>query len=409
MSKIHKWLWIVIGLETVAIAALIVWGTAFKPAPPPAPAPKKTVQKTQPAYKPPQLALTKVVDGLNKVTTVTTMPDQSDKRLFITEQDGDVRILNGDGKLDPNLFLDIKSEVQSDAEMGLLGLAFHPKIAQNGYVFVDYVDKGQNTIISRFKLNKTTGLADKSTEKVLLKIKQPYTNHKGGQLAFGPDGDLYIGMGDGGNGGDPENRAQDKNQLLGKILRVNVDGENLAIPADNPFVNGGGKPEIWALGLRNPWRFSFDRKTGDLYIADVGQEKYEEVNFVAAKTGSGSNYGWRCYEGAHPFNPAGCQDAANYTAPVLEYDHTEKRCSIIGGYVYRGTKYPAMAGKYFFADYCGGQIYYAGKSGTTWTQTLAAQTAPSTTISAFGEDNNGELYVADRTSNALYHLEDIAN
>jgi glucose/arabinose dehydrogenase len=405
MSKIKmRWLWLIAGLEVAGIATLLIWNFVFRqstPAPPP-----QTTQNSDIGYKTPKIELAQVVTGLSKPTAITAMPDATDKRLFIVEQDGTIRIVNADKTLAPTAFLDIKSKVKSEGEMGLLGLAFHPQVAQNHYFFVNYVDNNQNTIIARYTISTATGLADKASEKTLLKIKQPYSNHNGGQLAFGPDGYLYIGMGDGGSAGDPENRAQNKNELLGKILRIDVNNDNYAVPADNPFVKEGGKPEIWALGLRNPWRFSFDRKTGDLYIADVGQGNYEEIDLQKATSKGGENYGWRCYEGSHEFKTDGCLDANNYTLPILDYDHSDSRCSVTGGYVYRGGQYPALLGKYFFGDYCGGQLYYIEQKSGSWT---ATKTTTSYKISTFGEDSNGELYLADHVGGAVYQITDIAN
>jgi glucose/arabinose dehydrogenase len=401
-------LWLVVAVEAIAILALLVWGLAFKhPAPTLAPGPKTVTHNTA-GYKTPKIELAQVVGGLKNPTVITAMPDALDKRLFVVEQDGTIRIVTADKSLSAIPFLDIKSKVQSAGEMGLLGLVFHPKVAQNGYFFIDYVDKNQNTIIARYTISQSNGMADPNSEKVLLKIKQPYANHNGGQLAFGPDGYLYIGMGDGGSAGDPENRAQNKNELLGKILRINVDqGTPYAIPSDNPFAKGGGKPEIWALGLRNPWRFSFDPKTSDLYIADVGQGDYEEIDLHTSDAAAGVNYGWRCFEGIHSFNAAGCADPSTYTSPILEYSHTDGRCSITGGYVYRGVQFPALMGKYFYGDYCSGEIFYAEKPASTWNAVMALNSDYK--LSTFGEDSSGELYVADHDNGVIYQLVDTAN
>lgn len=411
MSKIRvQWLWIVIAAEVVMIGALLVWGLVINQKED-APAETKkpdTQQNTKPAYKTPKIELAQVVGGLTKPVTITAMPDVADKRLFVVEQDGLIRTVKADKTLDATPFLDIKSKVKSSGEMGLLGLAFHPNVADNRYFYVNYVDKNQATVIARYTISKTTGLGDPSSEKILLKISQPYPNHKGGNVAFGPDGYLYIGMGDGGSGGDPENRGQNKNELLGKMLRINVDsGDTYAIPADNPYANGGAKPEIWALGLRNPWRFSFDRKTGDLYIADVGQGDYEEINLQKAGSKGAENYGWRCYEGVHEYKTDGCQSAESYVKPIVEYNHTEGRCSVTGGYAYQGSKYPALTGKYFYADFCGGQLYYAEQASGTWTVVSAGSTGHQ--VSTFGEDSSGEVYLANYGTGVIYQITDTAN
>ena len=408
MTKIKiKWLWIVVGLEVAVIAGLFVWALAFREADQPKVQTPKT-QNTTPSLKTPKIELFQVANGLIEPVAITAMPSASDKRLFVVEQDGTIRIIGADKKLDPAPFLDIKSKVQSSGEMGLLGLAFHPKVAENNFFYVNYVDKSSNTVVARYTISQTTGRADPGSEKLILKIRQPYSNHNGGALVFGPDKYLYIGMGDGGSAGDPENRAQSMNDLLGKMLRINVDSGNpYAIPGDNPFVEEGGKPEIWAYGLRNPWRFSFDRKTGDMYIADVGQGSYEEISRQPATSKGGDNYGWRCHEGLHEYNIAGCQSADNYVKPIIEYGHTEGRCSVTGGYVYRGSKYPALAGKYFYGDFCGGQLYYTQQKDSQWEVMAALDTLYQ--ITTFGEDSAGELYTADYATGTVYQVTDTAN
>ncbi|HEX7963068.1 MAG TPA: PQQ-dependent sugar dehydrogenase [Candidatus Saccharimonadales bacterium] len=408
---------IIVSIEVAAAAALIVWAVFFhhkdtaKPAP--APVAQTTSQTPAPSLHVPTLLPVQFATGLTRPTAIASSDDRSDHRLFVTEQQGTIRTIDNVGKVAGQSFLDIQSKVQNDkAEMGLLGLALHPGFKQSGYFYVDYVDKAQETIIARYQVSKQTGLADPASEKVLLKIKQPYPNHKGGQLAFGPDGYLYIGMGDGGSGGDPENRAQNKGELLGKILRIDVDhGDPYAIPASNPFKNeAGAKPEIWAYGLRNPWRFSFDTQTKDLFIADVGQSAYEELDIQPSTSKGGENYGWRCYEATHAYNTDGCKSASNYVAPVLEYAHGGKggACSITGGYVYRGSRFPSLAGKYVFGDYCTGQIFYAENTAGKWQSTLGATTQFTQALSTFGQDNQGELYVADLAGGGIYHLTDSA-
>ena len=359
--------------------------------------------------KQPVVTTEEVASGLLAPTGIIATSIPNDKRLFITERSGVIRSIIPGEKNPPQAFLDIQSKVRAEGEMGLLGLAFHPNYKQNSYLFVNYVDKNQNTIIARFTANSDRTIGDANSEKILLTLKQPYANHNGGDLVFGPDGYLYVALGDGGSGGDPENRAQDKNSLFGKILRIDINkGDPYEVPITNPFANEPGtKPEIWAYGLRNPWRMSFDKKTGDLYIADVGQGALEEINVQKAESKGGENYGWRCFEGTAPYNSAGCQTANKYIAPVLEYNHDENRCSITGGYVYRGQQNPALLGKYFYGDFCNGQLFYAEQKNDKWTQTLAARTGHS--ISAFGQGNDGEVYLADFKTNAIYKLKDTAN
>jgi len=397
-----KWLMVIVGIELVGVVSLLLW-VVFTPSSEQT-ATTFTAQTLAPAKVQPVL----IAKGLGVPTAITATGESTDTRIFVAERHGLIHIVD-QNKVSATPFLDISSKVKDEGEMGLLGLAFHPKFQNNGYFFVNYVDPGQNTVIARYQIDKTTGLANPASGKVLLTLKQPYPNHNGGQLAFGPDGYLYIGLGDGGSAGDPENRAQNLGVLFGKILRIDVDhGDPYAIPQNNPFVaQAGAKPEIWAYGLRNPWRFSFDSKTGDLYIADVGQDLYEEIDYQNAGSTGGSNYGWRCYEAAHPYNTAGCQAADHYTAPILEYPHTDKRCSIVGGAVYRGSAYPTLYGKYFYSDTCGGQLYMAAKMGGQWASSLALATTFGPTT--FGVDNRGELYLSDMKDGSLYHLTDAAN
>ena len=375
-----------------------------RPVPKPKAVPVQSVSQHAPVVR---SAL--VATGLQAPTGIVVTPDKADKRLFVLEEAGTVRILNSSGALDQPSFLDIRDKVMYSGEMGLLGLAFDPAYKQNGYFYVDYIDKGQNTVVARYKVSAQSNVADPASEKVLLTVKQPYPNHKGGDITFGPDGYLYIPLGDGGSGGDPENRAQDKSNYLGKILRIDVHkGDPYSVPATNPFAKEAGtKPEIWAYGLRNPWRISFDAATGDMYVADVGQGLYEEIDVQKASSKGGENYGWRCYEALHAFKTDGCQAQGSYTAPVLEYDHQQNRCSITGGYVYRGSRYSALVGKYFYGDYCSGQLFYAAQSQGKYAPVLAAQTPYM--FSAFGQSGDGELYFADYKTGSIYHLEDAAN
>ncbi len=317
-------------------------------------------------------------------------PDDGTGRMFIIEQDGRIRIIENGQMLDPP-FLDIINRVGSQGnEQGLLGLAFHPGFKQNPYFYVNYTDTNGNTVIARFTANGNT--TDPASEKDLLHIQQPFPNHNGGEMVFGPDGYLYIGLGDGGSQGDPNGNGQNKNVLLGKILRIDVDhGNPYAIPADNPFVKGGGKPEIWQYGLRNPWRFSFDKPTGDLYIADVGQDLWEEVDVVPSNAG-GLNFGWKYYEGMHPY--AGRPPASvNFTFPVMEYSHAVGGCAIIGGHVYRGAM-TEWQGVYFYGDECSGIIWGLIRSQNGWQSQVLFETGFN--ITSFGQDPSGEIYLADR-------------
>jgi glucose/arabinose dehydrogenase len=292
----------------------------------------------------------------------------------------------------------------------LLGVAFHPDYAANGYFYVNYTRQGDGaTVIARYQRSVANpDLADLASAQILLTIAQPYSNHNGGQLRFGPDGYLYIGTGDGGSANDPQNRAQDLGTLLGKMLRIDVNtGAPYAVPAGNPFVNDGNPGtlgEIWAYGLRNPWRFSFDRSTGDLFIGDVGQDAWEEIDFQAAGTGAGANYGWRVMEGAHCTGLGGgpaCFDPS-LTPPILEYGH-DVGCSVTGGYRYRGAASPALAGYYLYADYCSGRMWGATWSGAgPWTTVQLLQTGFS--VSTFGEDEAGEIYVAAHNTGVMYRI-----
>lgn len=369
-------------------------------------APKAAVvpQVTTP-LEPPKVQLAELATGLSKPVAIVSTNQLGDDRLFVVEQDGHIVIVKADGSVTDQPFLDIASKVQSDGEMGLLGLAFSPDYNQNGYFFVHYVDKNRNTTIARYKVSNDADRADAASEQILLTVAQPYPNHKGGDLAFGPDGYLYVPLGDGGSGGDPEDRGQNLGILLGKILRLDVSQVPYKVPADNPFVGQAGrKAEIWDYGLRNPWRISFDRQTGELYIADVGQGDFEEINVEPAAGKGGNNYGWRCYEGDSEFNLEGCAARSDYIFPALAYDHTEDRCSVTGGYVYRGDKYPAMAGKYFYADFCGGQLYFMQLEGDRWPAELALQTTYS--ISTFGQSSSGELFLADYNTGTIYEIQD---
>ena len=325
-----------------------------------------------------------------------TAPPEDTHRLFVVEKSGAIRIIE-DGTLLGTPFLDLAGRVSAGAEQGLLGLAFSPDYAQSGRFVVHYTDTGGNTVVSSLRVSSgNPDVADPASETVLLTAEQPFSNHNGGQIAFGPDGMLYVGLGDGGSGGDPGGRGQSLADLLGSILRVDVGtGTGYTIPADNPFAGRtDARGELWNSGLRNPWRFSFDRATGDLYIADVGQNAWEEVDVAPAAGGGGrgANYGWNRMEGAHCFGAASC-DRTGLTLPVLEYGHDEG-CSITGGYVYRGAAIPALQGHYFYADYCDGWVRsFRYENGRVVDAAQWPTLAPGGAVPSFGQDAAGELYV----------------
>jgi hypothetical protein len=338
-----------------------------------------------------QIQLTPVATGLSNPLFVGHAGDES-QRLFIVEQDGIIRVLQA-GHSTPTIFLDVRPRIATDGEQGLLGLAFHPQYATNGRFFVYYTRAGDGTIvIAEYRVSADPNIAD-APEQVLLTIPHPVnTNHNGGMLAFGLDGYLYAGIGDGGGGNDVPNNAQNIDLLLGKILRIDVDqpgaGTLYSSPPDNPFVNAPGRDEIFAFGFRNPWRFSFDRTTGELWIGDVGQGEREEIDRAIVK---GGNYGWRIYEGLLCTNlgPSLC-NPSDYIDPLFDYSHTRGRCSVTGGYVYRGSRGTLPAGVYVYGDFCSGEIFVTNGD----VQAVLAFTAMN--ISSFGEDEQGELYVVDR-------------
>jgi glucose/arabinose dehydrogenase len=350
----------------------------------------------------PQVTFERVASGLSDPVSIT---HAGDARLFITLQSGLVMIFDGT-RLLTTPFLDVRNLVSNGNERGLLSIAFHPHYAENGFFYVNYTNTNGHTVVARYHVSSDPNRADANSAQQILFVEQPFENHNGGQLQFGPDGYLYIGMGDGGSGGDPGNRAQNKNELLGKLLRIDVDGAfPYAIPPSNPFANGGGRPEIWAYGLRNPWRFTFDRATGDLWIADVGQGSWEEVDVQRVTSIGGENYGWRTMEGTHCFNPSTNCNRTGLVLPVLEYNHAGGACSVTGGYVYRGTQSPRLQGTYIYGDFCNGRVW-----GATLDQqglaTISSFVDTTFNISTFGEDVNGEVYVADYSGGVIYRIVD---
>ncbi|HEY2325380.1 MAG TPA: PQQ-dependent sugar dehydrogenase [Thermoanaerobaculia bacterium] len=351
-----------------------------------------------------EIVLRPIISGLSEPTSIV---NAGDARLFITQQTGRIAIYDGSQVL-AQPFLDVSSLVSTNGEeRGLLGLAFSPNYRNDGTFYIDYTNTAGDTVVARYHVSAADpNRADPATAQIILTVAQPYPNHNGGELQFGPDGYLYIGMGDGGSGGDPQNRAQTLNTLLGKILRIDVaNTTTYRIPPSNPFVNRAGTaPEIWAWGVRNPWRFSFDRLTGDLWIADVGQDTYEEVDFQPATSSGGENYGWRRMEGFHCYNPsANCNDGT-LTLPVLEYSHADGSCSITGGYRYRGALFPRLYSTYFYADFCTGKIWAATANGSGFASRLLLDTTMQ--ITTFGEDVNGELYVDDYANGTIYSIRD---
>jgi uncharacterized protein (TIGR03437 family) len=346
------------------------------------------------AADPPSIALYRLAAGFEMPTVIRFPPDGSD-RMFVVEQRGSIRILKNGMRLD-RPFLDVRAKVSCCDERGLLGLAFSPSFRSNRTFFINYTDSQGNSVVSRMRVSTADDdSADASSEQVILQVTQPYANHNGGSLVFGPDGYLYLGFGDGGSAGDPQNNAQRTDTLLGKILRIDVESvqPTYSIPPTNPFIgNSAYRPEIWATGLRNPWRFSFDRQTKDLWIGDVGQNRAEEIDFQPASSKGGENYGWRRMEGLGCY-PAGSNcDREGTTLPILEYGRQFGQ-SVTGGYVYRGSSYPALRGFYLYGDFGSGNLWAVQPQGSGWDNRLVL--ASQRQISTFGEDESGELYLAD--------------
>ena len=354
----------------------------------------------------PRISLSPVAGGFVQPVHLAHAGDGSG-RIFVVEQAGRIRILDNGVAL-PSPFLDISSRVLCCGEQGLLSVAFPPGFNAKRYFYVDYTRTPDGaTVIARYRVSiGDANVADPGSEEVVLTIPQPFANHNGGQLAFGPDGYLYIGMGDGGSAGDPLNNGQTPGVLLGKLLRIDVESGAVpyGIPPTNPFLGMAGyRAEIWALGLRNPWRFSFDRLTGDLYIADVGQAAFEEVDVQPAGSAGGQNYGWNIMEGAVCFNGAAC-NPAGLTPPVTTYDHSQG-CSITGGMVYRGTAFPGLQGTYFYGDFCSGRIWGLRNNGAGWESAVLLNPGiPPLSITTFGEDETGNIYAANYANGDILEM-----
>jgi glucose/arabinose dehydrogenase len=353
------------------------------------------------------ISLSTVASGFSSPVLVTNAGDGSG-RLFVVEQGGRIKIVKG-GSVLSTPFLDIHTGISTGGERGLLGLAFHPNFKTNHRIYVNFTNPSGDTAINEYRVTSNPDRVSTTTARRIITIDQPYANHNGGNLAFGPDGYLYIGMGDGGSGGDPGNRAQNVNSLLGKMLRININGTSgsrqYRIPSSNPWVGRTGRDEIWARGLRNPWRWSFDRTTGYLWIGDVGQARYEEIDRSTKGThgaGWGVNYGWRVMEGRHCYVPSSGCNTSGKTLPLVEYSH-DYGCSVTGGFVYRGSAYPMLRGGYFFADYCSGAIWTVSAVATSPARrTFLLDT--NMNISSFGESQSGELYLVDHSGGGVYRV-----
>ncbi|MCC6974775.1 MAG: PQQ-dependent sugar dehydrogenase [Anaerolineae bacterium] len=344
-----------------------------------------------------------VYSGFSLPIFLTHAGDGS-QRIFVVEKVGRVQIIQ-DGKLLNDPFLDITDIVgASGYEQGLLGLAFHPEYRNNGLFYLNYTNRSGDTVVAEYRVSSDNpNKADPTTAREVLSFDQPFPNHNGGMIAFGPDKYLYIGIGDGGSAGDPLRAGQDSKTWLGKILRIDVNGSPYLIPGDNPFVTGdAGLAEIWSLGWRNPWRFSFDRLTGDLYVGDVGQNSYEEVSVEKQGSPGGLNYGWNVMEGSHCFQPRRDCNQTGLVLPVTEYNH-EMGISITGGYVYRGSQYPALQGYYFFGDFGSGRIW-ALKETSAGQWEMAQLFSTGFPLSSFGEDEAGEVYLLDFANGSIYQL-----
>ena len=389
-----------------ALALLVCWscsgGTSTQPPPPPPPPPAT-------------FELVQVANGFTAPLDIQ-QPDDNSGRLFVVEQGGKIQIIQSNGTRAATAFLDVTGQngFTSGGETGLLGLAFHPQYASNRHFYVNYTRNsgaGLQSVIAEFTASASNAnFADPATERILFTVDQPFPNHNGGGLAFGKDGFLYIGFGDGGSGGDPQGNGQNTNVLLGKMLRIDVDsahvpGLNYAIPPSNPFVGHGGRAEIWVYGLRNPFRFSFDSMNGDLWIGDVGQDSFEEVDHLTSADG-GANLGWNIMEGTHCFLPATNCPTAGLTLPVFDYSHAQLDEAVIGGHIYRGTKMTSLVGAYIFGDFISGRMWTLTQSGSTFTRTSLLNVAAND-IAAIGQDQLGELYVARISSGAVARIHQV--
>lgn len=360
------------------------------------------------------LTTVRIASGFNRPVYLTFAPGDSTRLFVVEQQTGRIRIIKSDSTL-MRPFLDIGSLISTSSERGLLCMAFHPDYPDSAYFYINYTNVTGALTIARFTVSSDPDSADQGSQTILLTIPEPEANHNGGTVLFGPnDGYLYIGVGDGGGGGDQHGtigNGQDSTTLLGSILRIDVNGgAPYGIPPTNPFVGRSGSDEIWAYGLRNPWRMSFDRATGDLYIADVGQDAWEEIDFQPASSSGGENYGWRLMEGSHCYNPSTNCDPGGLVYPVTDYSHANG-CSITGGYVYRGCHIPDLRGTYFYGDYCSGRIWSFRYSGGVMTDSMerTAELAPGDgmsidNISSFGEDIEGELYILDLADGEIYKI-----
>jgi len=353
----------------------------------------------------PEIRLVRVAGGMPLPVDIQHAGDESG-RLFVVQQGGLIRIVRN-GVVAARPFLDLSSRTRANGECGLLGLAFPPEFARKQYFYVNYTDtRCQNSVVARYRVGDSPDVADSVNEEVILTQPQPFANHNGGQIRFGPDGFLYIGFGDGGSGGDPQNNALNRRTWLGKLLRIDVESvsQGYRVPPSNPFVGVDGVlPEIWALGLRNPWRFSFDRETGDLWIGDVGQNRAEEIDFQPASSRGGENYGWRTMEGMQCFNPPRDCDRTGLTLPVLEYTRERGDISVTGGVVYRGARWPGLRGTYLYADYASGRIWGLRREGTEFRNRLLRESGFN--ITAFGEDEAGEVYLTHHGAGEIYRVE----
>ncbi len=400
----QKWVW-----------ALVMWGAALVALLVPIQAGASggsilylpLVTNAPPSPPWPRIALGPGIIGFEAPVYVTHAGDGSG-RLYVVEQSGRIRVVEG-GQIRGTPLLDIRARVDYFGEKGLLGLTFPPGPGPKDHFYVNYTGRREGgqlvTRISRFAMDPDTQLADPDSEEILLTFDQPYPNHNGGHLAFGPDGYLYIASGDGGSAGDPLDQAQDLGSLLGKILRIHVEGTTTptyTVPITNPFVGqADARPEIWAYGLRNPWRFSFDRETGDLYIGDVGQNRWEEIDFQPANSPGGENYGWPILEGRHCYRTDPC-DATGTVLPIWEYRRADGNQAVIGGYVYRGNQIPDLRGIYLFGDWASGRIWGLRRLGSEWQHALLLESGK--VISSFGEDGSGQVWVVDYTGGAIYPI-----